>query len=208
MGVPGSGRRAAPAKLRLLNGSAPGRDSGGRPVELPPPFDDEAPEAPAYLSEYGARVWEISIPQLVRLKLTKREDFAALASYCEAVEQFRVTTLDLQERGYIHETVKPGVRFIARTDPDWSQNDAYLMHDRDDRGGGALGYFVPSPMIERRANPSAALRNAAMSQIKALGSMFGFSPSALNGLTGLDKIQGGARGGNGGDEGNPFEHLG
>lgn len=202
-GGPGSGRRKAPAKLRLLDGRAPGRDSGGRLVDLPPPFEEDEPEAPDYLTPYAAEVWRVSIPQLVRLKLTKREDFAALAAYCLAVDQLRAATLDIEARGLVHEVVKSGVRWIPRTDPAWNADDARLQSSPDDPGEGALGYFAPYPMIERRANPAAALRNAAMTQIKALGSLFGFSPAGMNALAGLDKGGAGR-----GDDPNPFEFTG
>ena len=39
-----SGRRPAPAKLKLLNGRSPGRDSSGNLVKPPPPFERAAPE--------------------------------------------------------------------------------------------------------------------------------------------------------------------
>ena len=45
-----SGRRPAPAKLKLLNGRSPGRDSSGNLVKPPPPFERGAPEPPDWLS--------------------------------------------------------------------------------------------------------------------------------------------------------------
>lgn len=201
------GPAKAPAKLRLLNGRADGRDSGGRTVDLPPPADELDPdtEPPAWLTPYAVEVWRASLPWLVRLKLTKPEDMSTLAAYCLAVDQVRVTTIDLTERGYVHEVTKPGVRWVPRDDPAWNEDDARGQAADDDPGEGALGYFAPWPVIERKANPSAALRNAAMSQIKALGGQFGFSPSAMNSLAGLGK-SGGGTGGNAGA--NPFDYTG
>lgn len=205
MGVPGSGRRKAPAALRLVEGRAPGRDSGGRLVDLPPPFELDEPEAPPYLTEYEAEVWARSIPQLVRLKLVKPEDFAALAAYCIAVGQLRESTIDIATRGLIHEVTKTGVRWIPRESPEWNEDDAAGQAHYEDDGKGRMGYFAPWPVVERKANPAVAVRNAAMTQIKNLGGLFGFSPAGMNALAGLDK--GGA--GRGGDDGpNPFEHAG
>lgn len=48
MGGRGSGRIPAPAALKLLHGSRPGRDSGGRKVPVPPKFD-RAPHRPTRL---------------------------------------------------------------------------------------------------------------------------------------------------------------
>jgi P27 family predicted phage terminase small subunit len=205
MGGQGSGRTAAPAKLKLLGGVRAGRDSGGRKVETPPPFDDEAPEAPDWLGEYASEVWDLSVRQIVRLKLTKAEDFAALAAYCTAVETMRDATIDIRERGLIHEVTKAGVRWVPRDDPAWNEDDARLQAHPDDDGQGRMGYFAPWPMIERKANPAVAVQNAAMTQVARLGALFGFSPSAMNGLAGLDK--GGARGGNDGDA-SPFAGTG
>lgn len=205
MGVPGSGRTKAPAKLRLLAGRAEGRDSGGRPVDPAPPFEEGEPEPPEWLSDYAVEVWDISIPQLIRLKLTKAEDFAALAAYCEAVDTLRLTTLDIQARGLIHEVTKTGVRWIPRDDPAWNEIDADAQHAVDDPGEGRMGYFAPWPVVERKANPSLAVRNAAMTQIKALGGLFGFSPAGMNALAGLGKAGGGTGGSAGG---NPFGATG
>jgi P27 family predicted phage terminase small subunit len=208
-GTSSSGRRPAPAGLRLLNGRAPGRDSGGRKVTLPPPFElveDAAEfEPPEWLGDYAAEVWARSLPQLVRLKLTKDEDFAALAAYCLAVEQLRDATADIYRRGLIHEITKPGVRWIPRDDPAWNEDDARRQAPDDDPGEGELGYFAPWPIVERKANPAVAVRNAAMSQINALGSRFGLNPSAASALAGLDKPKGGA-----GADGqpNPFASTG
>lgn len=192
MGGKGSGRVAAPAALRLLNGERNGRDSGGRPVVPPPPFDTTPPEAPAWLGDYAAEVWAISIPQLVQLKLTKPEDFATLAAYCEAVEQFRDATLDIRERGLIHESIREGVRIVYPSDP-------FFMPEKDDE---RRGYFEPAPMIVRKANPAVAVQHAAMDRIKSLGTQFGFTPASASALSALDKGRG-----DGNDAGNPFANT-
>jgi P27 family predicted phage terminase small subunit len=191
------GPAKAPPNLRLLTGRAAGRDSGGRVVEPPPPFDDTAPEPPPWLGEYAAEVWAISVGQIVKLNLTKPEDFAALAAYCESVEQFRDATLDIRRRGLIHETVKDGVRFVAYDDLEWDPEEVATEFE-----GRKVGYFRPAPVIERKANPSVAVQNAAAMRIKALGTLFGFNPSAMGGLANLGK-----GGGVDGDV-NPFSATG
>jgi P27 family predicted phage terminase small subunit len=75
------------------------RDVAGRPVTPPPPFRRLAPEPPVWLGEYAREVWDLSVEGIVRLGMTKPEDFAALASYCEAVEQFRDATLAIRAEG-------------------------------------------------------------------------------------------------------------
>lgn len=174
--------------LRVIGGRRSGVDSGGRPVAPAPPFDTSAPEPPAWLTPYAREVWDLSVTQVARLKITKPEDFAALAAYCLAVDQLRAATADIEARGYVHESIKEGVEFIAPGDP------AFAPADPSEN----RGYFRPWPIIERKPNPSVATRNLAMTQIKALGGLFGFSPAAVNAVTG-------PRGREGDDgNGNPF----
>jgi P27 family predicted phage terminase small subunit len=88
------GRIAQPAALKLLKGSAEGRDSGGREVNLGPAFKRIAPNPPSWLSKEAAAEWRRVVPGLTRLDLLKPEDRAVLAAYCETwatwVEAIRV----------------------------------------------------------------------------------------------------------------------
>lgn len=74
---------AKPATLLLLNGRGDGKDSAGRPVPEPPPFNRGAPEPPEWLSAEARAEWDRVIPGLERLDLLKPEDRAVLATYCE-----------------------------------------------------------------------------------------------------------------------------
>ena len=78
-----SGRRPAPAKLKLLHGRSPGRDSSGNLVKPPPPFERAAPEPPDWLSAEARMQWALCAPSLERLDLLKGEDQAAFTAYCE-----------------------------------------------------------------------------------------------------------------------------
>lgn len=92
-------RTAAPAKLRLLTGRAPGRDSGGREVNPGPAFARVPPEAPEWLSDEARAEWDRVLPGLARLELLKPEDRAGLAAYCEAWATFRSATETVQREG-------------------------------------------------------------------------------------------------------------
>jgi phage terminase small subunit len=63
-----------PAKLKLLNGVSPGRDSGGRLVKPPPNFERSCPEPPADLGAEALAEWERITSGLDRLNLLKSED--------------------------------------------------------------------------------------------------------------------------------------
>nr|WSS66745.1 phage terminase small subunit P27 family [Streptomyces sp. NBC_01177] len=92
-------KAAAPARLKLMTGRAPGRDSGGREVKPGPAFVRVPPEAPEWLTEEAAAEWTRVLPGLARLELLKPEDRAALAAYCEAWATFRQATELVQREG-------------------------------------------------------------------------------------------------------------
>ncbi len=77
------GRTAAPASLRLVNGRADGKDSGGRDVTPAPAFKRIPPKAPTWLSREARAEWNRVVPELARLELLKSVDRAALTVYCE-----------------------------------------------------------------------------------------------------------------------------
>ena len=83
------GRTAQPAALKLIKGRGDGKDSAGRPVNSGPAFKRVPPEPPEWLSTEARAEWDRVLPGLARLDLLKPEDRAGLASYCEAVAEFR-----------------------------------------------------------------------------------------------------------------------
>ncbi|MFE1104134.1 phage terminase small subunit P27 family [Nocardiopsis alba] len=93
------GRTPKPAALRLLEGRAPGKDSGGREVPTPPAFKRLPPEAPAWMTDEARAEWDRVVPGLSRLDLLKPEDRAALAAYCEAWATFVEATRIVQAEG-------------------------------------------------------------------------------------------------------------
>lgn len=88
-GVKGrSGRIPRPAALKLVEGRAPGRDSGGRPVPLPPAFIREAPEPPADLTDVEQALWGLVVDDLGPLELLKNSDHGILLLYCHTWSQY------------------------------------------------------------------------------------------------------------------------
>lgn len=80
-----SGRKTAPAHLRLLDGAGrgPGRDSGGRKVPDPIDFKREAPKKPTDLSPNASRMWDAIVAVLPDANLLKPIDGFALEVGCE-----------------------------------------------------------------------------------------------------------------------------
>jgi P27 family predicted phage terminase small subunit len=77
-----------PIPLKILKGRGNGKDSIGRPIPAPPPFERAAPEPPAWLEAEALKVWERVAPALDRLDLLKDEDREAFAAYCTAWARF------------------------------------------------------------------------------------------------------------------------
>jgi P27 family predicted phage terminase small subunit len=71
-----------PPALKLIEGSRPGRDSGGRPVKPTPGFVRLPPQPPEWLPEEARDEWDRVVPELTRLELLKPIDRAVLTAYC------------------------------------------------------------------------------------------------------------------------------
>lgn len=81
------GRRgpiAAPAHLRLANGSRPGRDSGGRRVSQPRNMFGEPPEKPDDLSAKASQHWDAVVEELEQAGTLQRSHGPLLVMLCEA----------------------------------------------------------------------------------------------------------------------------
>jgi P27 family predicted phage terminase small subunit len=74
--------------LKLIEGRAPGRDSGGRPVKETPAFERGVPVMPIWLPVEARAEWNRVVPELSRLGLLKLIDGAALVAYCMTWQRF------------------------------------------------------------------------------------------------------------------------
>jgi P27 family predicted phage terminase small subunit len=97
--MPAPGPKPQPANLKILNGRSDGRDSGGRPVKIPPAFVRLAPEPPEFLTPEALAEWNRIVPELQRLEIVKTIDRAALASYCETWARFVSAQMDIRADG-------------------------------------------------------------------------------------------------------------
>ena len=93
------GRPSQPAALKLLKGSGPERDSGGRKVKPTPAFKRVAPNAPSWLSAEAKAEWKRVVPELMRLDILKAEDRASLAAYCETWATYKDAVQTVQREG-------------------------------------------------------------------------------------------------------------
>ncbi len=90
---------ASPARLKLLNGRAPGKDSAGRPVNLGPNFVRSSPSPPSWLGREAKAEWRRIVPELDRLRLLSRVTRASLTAYVETWQTFVDATRLVRSEG-------------------------------------------------------------------------------------------------------------
>ncbi|WP_324667157.1 putative PhiRv1 phage protein [Mycobacterium canetti] len=118
-------RAPKPARLKLIEGRSPGRDSGGRKVPEPPGFIRQAPEPPDWLDDEARAEWERVTPGLERLDLLKPEDRAMLATYCETWSTYATAMRQVWAEGITVVTPKSGV---THKNPALAVAEAARMH--------------------------------------------------------------------------------
>lgn len=90
-----------PARLKLLEGTRTGRDSGGRKVLPTPAFVRLPPEPPEWLPAVAAAEWARVVPELQRLQLVKPIEAAGLSAYCMAWQRFVDASALLADEGLL-----------------------------------------------------------------------------------------------------------
>lgn len=102
-------RPPKPARLKLVEGRSPGRDSGGRQVPESPKFIRQAPDAPDWLDAEALAEWRRVAPTLERLDLLKPEDRALLSAYCETWSVYVAAVQRVRAEGLTITSPKSGV---------------------------------------------------------------------------------------------------
>lgn len=89
------------AHLKLIEGSRPGHDSGGRPVKMPPGFLRLPPDPPAWLTPEARAEWDRVVPELQRLQLLTPLNGPVLAAYCETWSRYVDAAQTIQREGQV-----------------------------------------------------------------------------------------------------------
>lgn len=140
-----------PAKLLLLNGRSDTTDAAGRPVDLPPPFNRGAPEAPADLSPEARAEWDRIVPGLDAMELLKPEDRAALVHHCECWAAYQSALADVRENGISFTNQESGV---IHKNPAQSVVETMGTQLRN-----TIAMFGLSPAAERNVSKAPAVRD-------------------------------------------------
>jgi len=145
-----SGRSGKPAVLHLLDGNKSKKPFSELMDDLTSPaVPIEAPPMPDCLSDGAVAEWERIVPDLLLLGLVAKLDMMALATYCEAVADWktfrrRITDLNAEMGGADKGDVqifKTGATQISV----WRQ----LANDAEKRANAAGSLFGFSPMARR-----------------------------------------------------------
>lgn len=98
------GRKAVPRNLKLLQGIAPGKDSGGREVPPELPFVRGPLPKPSHLSPDAAWLWDLVIEQMGTIGLLKPVDASSLEAVCECFARMREAVRWRQQHGLASKT--------------------------------------------------------------------------------------------------------
>lgn len=109
--------------LRIVGeGRGPGRDSGGRAIPEPPPFDRGAPVKPADLSEVAGRMWDQIVSALSSAQLLKPLDAFALEVGCETYARWHTAKTQRMTTGVLAKTSQGvGVSPLVRVEQEASR---------------------------------------------------------------------------------------
>ncbi|PWF88689.1 phage terminase small subunit P27 family [Kocuria rosea] len=94
-----TGPKRAPRALKLVEGTRPGRDSGGRKIADPLPLAPGAPDKPDDLSPEAAAFWDRLVPALAEAGVLRRVDASALTVAAETWARWRSAVAQRQAQG-------------------------------------------------------------------------------------------------------------
>lgn len=150
-----SGRPAKPAYLHLLQGNASKKNTRDLMAEVKEPaVPVAAPPKPDWLSAEASAEWDRVVEDLLTLGWVSTLDMMALATYCEAVADWRrfraliaAKNAEADGAGDV-QTFATGAKQISV----WRQ----LANDAEKRANAAGALFGFSPMARRNMKAAAA----------------------------------------------------
>lgn len=94
------GKAPAPLALKVLKGTGPGRDSGGKPLPVVPYMERDEPLCPTEVRDdtHALEAWDTWVPYLTSANVLRPIDFASLAMACLAYSHWRRVEVEMQEQ--------------------------------------------------------------------------------------------------------------
>jgi P27 family predicted phage terminase small subunit len=96
-----NGRKQLPRNLKLLNGTGNGRDSSGKVVPPPLPFDRGPLKKPAGLSADASWLWDEIVEQMKAVGVLKPLDASSLEIVCETFAVWRTAVRQRRQYGIL-----------------------------------------------------------------------------------------------------------
>jgi P27 family predicted phage terminase small subunit len=154
---PGQGRKPKPTHLKLLEGEVnKHRINFDEPKPTP-----EAPKCPVWLSKEGRKEWKRLAPEMERLGLLTKADFAMFAAYCSAVGKLAWAEREIKKRrNYELKKIKT---------QNLKESEVPTTGGMVDQAETKKGYTTL---------PAVWIYNKSLEQIRSFGSEFGLSPSS------------------------------
>lgn len=151
-----SGRPAAPAVLKLLQGN-PGKRSMSELLDEvnSPAVPVAAPPMPDFLSDEAALEWDRLVPALITLGLVSQLDLMALATYCQAYGDWvKFQRLISQRNSATDDPLAADVQTF-KTGAQQIHVLRQLANDAEKRANAAGTQFGLSPMARRNLKTTA-----------------------------------------------------
>lgn len=144
------GRKSIPSEVKRLTGNP-----GKRPLNDDAPVFEQNCEPPKGLTGRAREEWDVVAGALAKNRMLTDVDRSQLAAYCMAVQMLFDARAAIKKNKI--KNTQSGLASI---------------------GLSGMFYMAPGGLIKK--HPAVAIMEAAMKQIRGLGSEFGFSPSARN----------------------------
>lgn len=145
-----SGRTGIPAALKLLQGNRGRENVGDLLAEVASPaVPVQAPPMPDVLSTEAIAEWEQLTPALIALGLVSNLDSMALATYCQAVADWRRYQRLITKRNAASDDELGGDVQTFKTGAQQMHVLRQLANDAEKRANAAGAQFGLSPMARR-----------------------------------------------------------
>ncbi|MCP1487978.1 P27 family predicted phage terminase small subunit [Pseudomonas fluorescens] len=152
-----SGRPGVPAALKLLQGNRGRENVASLLAEVAKPLVPVgAPPMPDVLSPEAVKEWEELVPALISLGIVSQLDAMALATYCQAVADWRRYQRLIAKRNAASEDELGGDIQTFKTGAQQMHVLRQLANDAEKRANAAGAQFGLSPMSRRNLKTAPA----------------------------------------------------
>lgn len=118
------GRKRKPDHLKIIAGT----DQPSRMNPNAPKAPKELPEAPKWLSEKAAKIFDNLVSILANMGIASSADTDVIALAASRLEEVEITTALIEDNGRTYETETEGGSIMIRSRPEISQRNEAIRH--------------------------------------------------------------------------------